>query len=127
MYRKLAGVVLAAVLIAAAATSAPAAPPAGRQKGGGGGGGTKGVRVVGKVSAVNPATCSVTLTAGTYYHPSAVFTVVPATKVTLNGKAAQLGDLRVGDAADATFDDRSVVATSFRATQLSTPGGLSRP
>ena len=123
MYRKLAGIVLAAVLIAAAATSAP---PAGGQKGGGRGG-TKGVRVVGKVSAVNPATCSVTLTAGNYYHPSAVFTVVPATKVTLNGKAAQLGDLRVGDAADATFDDRSVVATSFRATQLSTPGGLSRP
>ena len=75
------------------------------------------MRIVGKVSAVNPATCSVTLTTGTYYNPSAVFTVVPATKVTLNGKAARLGDLKVGDAADATFDDRSVVATSFRATR----------
>ena len=75
------------------------------------------MRVVGKITAVNPATNSVNLTTGTYYNPSAVFMVAPATTVTLNGKAAHLADLKVGDAADATFDDRSVVATSFNATR----------
>ena len=66
----------------------------------------------GKVSAGSPATYSVTLTTGTYNNPSAVFAVVRATEVTLNGKAAHHGDLNVGDA---TVDDRSVAATSFKA------------
>ena len=119
MFRKLAGVTIVALVLAAAATSATqgAARAAGPKGGGGGGGNTKGIRVVGKVTRIDRSTNSVTLTTGTYYNPSAVFTVVPATKVTLNGNGAQLADLKVGDTADATFDDRSVVAKSFNATR----------
>ena len=83
--------------------------------------------MVGKVSAGSPATYSVTLSTGTYYNPSAVFAVVRATEVTLNGKAAHHGDLNVGNAADTTFDSRSVVATSSKVTRCIEARRISRP
>lgn len=109
---------LAALLVAAAVSPhfAGAAGPAGGGKGGGGGG-THAIRVVGTIAAINSSSRTVTLTTGTYYNTSAVFNIAAATKVTLNGKPAQYGDLKVGDAADASFDDRSVVANTFGATR----------
>jgi hypothetical protein len=109
---------LVASLVTATVVPAPLALAAASKTGGGGGGSAKKViRVVGRVTAVNASNGAVTLTTGTYYNPTAVFYVNASTALTLNGKACKVGDLRVGDAADAAFDDRAVVATSFKATR----------
>ena len=115
MFRKTLGgllVALAAILMVSAGQAY-----AGGGGSGGGGGVAHGIQVVGKITALNKSSGSVTLTIGTYYNPTAVFYVDATTKVTLNGKSSLLSDMKVGDTVTAVFDDRSVLAKTFYATR----------